>query len=151
MWGTQVIKLDAHAAGGITPTCVGNTPAGSQNPSHKKDHPHLCGEHVLSKPAVHDLVGSPPPVWGTHKKTDVVRQTGRITPTCVGNTYLSLATWLLVKDHPHLCGEHLVHSIHDFTMVGSPPPVWGTLILFMNVVSTIGITPTCVGNTTCKT
>ena len=147
MWGTQVIKLDAHAAGGITPTCVGNTGCTHARLHRCWDHPHLCGEHY-TRPALGSfLKGSPPPVWGTQLWANELATKLGITPTCVGNTSQAWAGWRSGRDHPHLCGEHCLSSPVELIARGSPPPVWGTHKRISSIKTPTGITPTCVGNT----
>ena len=52
-----------------------------------------------------------------------------------------------IQDHPHLCGEHPPLFCPIRRSWGSPPPVWGTRVLFLFAFVYLGITPTCVGNT----
>ena len=73
-----------------------------------------------------------------------------ITPTCVGNTEISEDQKMTYEDHPHLCGEHGRRGRVKCNHVGSPPPVWGTRRVVVDVVVTPRITPTCVGNTRLK-
>ena len=86
-------------------------------------------------------------MWGTLAKTLTGRPLSRITPTCVGNTFLECINEVLGEDHPHLCGEHPAVLIASLMSLGSPPPVWGTLFTRFVNLSEHRITPTCVGNT----
>ena len=115
----------------------------------KQDHPHLCGEHPEKRFDEKLNEGSPPPVWGTHVIDSSSRHCSRITPTCVGNTTFSLIVAAGAWDHPHLCGEHVLRTHWRGRLVGSPPPVWGTLLLLIVHFFSLRITPTCVGNTFC--
>ena len=149
MWGTPGSDGIHGGNGRITPTCVGNThrplrpgldPQGSPPPvwgtlfqyclamPAVRDHPHLCGEHRPS-----------------YTRGPCAT---RITPTCVGNTVVAWSNATCARDHPHLCGEHLLCCPRRSNSLGSPPPVWGTLPARQNPDMRVGITPTCVGNTT---
>ena len=111
MWGThEVIDNGKHIVG-ITPTCVGNTQIMNCWLAENGDHPHLCGEHpsILTEPS--ELVGSPPPVWGTLAIALSPRASVGITPTCVGNTIKASENMTNPWDHPHLCGEHSNRSL----------------------------------------
>ena len=147
MWGTPSSRRCCLETLRITPTCVGNTFSSLGLASGHWDHPHLCGEHVLSQSAVHDLVGSPPPVWGTRHELLSITPAARITPTCVGNTAGRQGLRKSTRDHPHLCGEHSAKGVAWSRQLGSPPPVWGTRAGFRWLTQRVRITPTCVGNT----
>ena len=147
VWGTPTTVDGAVVEEGITPTCVGNTNIGIMQIAAVEDHPHLCGEHDSMFTQSQARIGSPPPVWGTHRTSCRVTSTRGITPTCVGNTYIKRRENVLLKDHPHLCGEHQDTIIAEWQEEGSPPPVWGTLDGLRLVTLFDRITPTCVGNT----
>ena len=105
-WGIPLIALSFISGSWITPTCVGNTPAGSVKPSQIKDHPHLRGEYISEAPSKMSKMGSPPLAWGIlFKHRDNDRPFG-ITPTCVGNTGKGVISSTWRKDHPHLRGEY---------------------------------------------
>ena len=71
----------------------------------------------------------------------------RITPACAGNTSVGWEHLPVHQDHPRLCGEydHQERDIRGY--VGSPPPVRGILLLHLQTVKGIRITPACAGNT----
>ena len=93
----------------FTPTCVGNTPFPPSASIWGPVHPHVCGEYKTSAILISSFVGSPPRVWGILKPRILGWFPKRFTPTCVGNTQISLPV------HP---AKH-----------GSPPRVWGILLL----------------------
>ena len=145
VWGkleqiTIIIRLP-----GITPTCVGKAKSGLHKLAPDEDHPHMCGESPdMTLKELYEL-GSPPHVWG---KPDKSFQTGwayRITPTCVGKAPWKRSRKLLKKDHPHMCGESLLHSTPILLLRGSPPHVWGKQLLAWGSKIRPRITPTCVG------
>ena len=86
-------------------------------------------------------------MWGTPQSFNTIKINLRITPTCVGNTPATIAVLFRLKDHPHLCGEHLRTGWNWGPQKGSPPPVWGTPAASYESTIKDGITPTCVGNT----
>ena len=86
-------------------------------------------------------------MWGTLKEYTDALAGVRITPTCVGNTLDEGNLAAYIRDHPHLCGEHLAVLMSKTSPLGSPPPVWGTHYLQCSHRFAWGITPTCVGNT----
>ena len=147
MWGTQLAEQGVPLHVRITPTCVGNTKKFYLLEKSFEDHPHLCGEHYISRKTMTQKIGSPPPVWGTRHELLSITPAARITPTCVGNTRPCCANPPRKQDHPHLCGEHIRSTTLLLTMAGSPPPVWGTPIRTTASPDYTRITPTCVGNT----
>ena len=93
------------------------------------------------------LEGSPPRVWGIPASPPARLWISGITPTCVGNTRRQILPELIREDHPHVCGEYSSMALRLAASAGSPPRVWGILIIG-DFTGEIGrITPTCVGNT----
>ena len=107
----------------------------------------MCGEYRNVWYTVHGYQGSPPHVWGIHILFFILFNHPRITPTCVGNTFLGLTSCACIKDHPHMCGEYLPRLAAFSYISGSPPHVWGIQKHISILVISLGITPTCVGNT----
>ena len=92
-------------------------------------------------------LGSPPLAWGILRGLKMLDFIARITPTCVGNTFVSRRNHYGKQDHPHLRGEYLICYIHNLSFEGSPPLAWGILSDNPTKAHIIRITPTCVGNT----
>ena len=86
-------------------------------------------------------------MWGTLGHYKYRNAEDRITPTCVGNTTPCNSMSVFKQDHPHLCGEHFSFAYGLYYDLGSPPPVWGTLLETDGISIDKRITPTCVGNT----
>jgi len=105
-------------------------------------HPHVCGENPIAVVTSQCIIGSPPRVWGK-----------RLCPRHL----IGLCTV-----HPHVCGEnendHLVdQAIFRFTptcvgktkgswnlgsrLIGSPPRVWGKLLLFIPTAMLTAVHP----------
>ena len=75
------------------------------------------------------LQGSPPRVWGKLILILDDADDARFTPTCVGKTWAIYrkACWAMV--HPHVCGENWDEVKQGISDAGSPPRVWGKLLL----------------------
>ena len=141
------MSVTSPVASGLIPTCVGNTSQPSRPMPLARAHPHLRGEHLIATPTLLASWGSSPPAWGTpHQAASRHRQPGLI-PTCVGNT---LNHYLFVRGHgahPHLRGEHPNPDFDIDAYMGSSPPAWGTPQSSITATSSLGLIPTCVGNT----
>ncbi len=104
-WGGRIQPKPAHLAGGITPTCVGRTPAGPLRASRGGDHPHVRGEDRAPPAADARFSGSPPRAWGGPRERRHPPRRRRITPTCVGRTCAGPRSDSRPADHPHVRGE----------------------------------------------
>ena len=65
MRGTRPIWLIAVTPDGIIPAHAGNTPARTQPPANRRDHPRACGEHCAARAAILLNTGSSPRMRGT--------------------------------------------------------------------------------------
>ena len=70
-----------------------------------------------------------------------------IIPTCVGSTHDGQRQSLLLRDHPHLRGEHCLIPSAKRPVTGSSPPAWGARTPAAHDPDAEGIIPTCVGST----
>ena len=136
-----------NAINGITPACAGNTATIKNLSAVARDHPRMCGEHLLFMMFTNIIMGSPPHVRGTRvqDREDVCYL--RITPACAGNTVDSPGDTAYSRDHPRMCGEHSFSSVIALTCAGSPPHVRGTRRCWTLLRLMLGITPACAGNT----
>src|SRR5438093_570569 len=64
------------------PTCVGNTHPIPPTTLVWAVHPHMRGEHYISKHFLEGTAGSSPHAWGTPKARRAAVLTGRFIPTC---------------------------------------------------------------------
>ena len=112
-----------------------------------RDHPRVCGEHIAVVILVSFLLGSSPRVRGT--RVDLVRKRPRagIIPACAGNTKIGYHSALRCRDHPRVCGEHVVERRSRRGFKGSSPRVRGTLPPRYPTMICRGIIPACAGNT----
>ena len=146
-WGIRLRRFPVDMSIRITPTCVGNTFVRNDSDNYLGDHPHLRGEYHMLISSGPLLLGSPPLAWGIpFLSTSSPKYLG-ITPTCVGNTYRRRGVCRGGQDHPHLRGEYWNLSRKIINLKGSPPLAWGILRTKYAACPTLGITPTCVGNT----
>ena len=53
-----------YGHGGIIPACAGSTPDGRRSACDGRDHPRMCGEHIVSLYMKFICVGSSPHVRG---------------------------------------------------------------------------------------
>ena len=84
-------------------------------------------------------------MWGKPDHRHRANGEGRITPTCVGKAMLQVSSRRSSQDHPHMCGESTDIRPLAVRLTGSPPHVWGKLILDTITTLIKRITPTCVG------
>ena len=87
MRGALVEDFHELVAEGIIPACAGSTFVGLPRLSQRRDHPRMCGEHVLFLGFVLLGIG--------------------IIPACAGSTCIVAAFRLAIRDHPRMCGEHM--------------------------------------------
>ena len=75
--------------------------------------------------------GSPPRVWG--QSNGYCRRWGwrRFTPTCVGTMLHTLVGPAGHPVHPHVCGDNHTGNPPLLPTSGSPPRVWGQLLIFL--------------------
>ena len=145
--GTPRIIQVVEFGSGIIPACAGNTHTASF-PSRKTwDHPRVCGEH-LPLPNVTDMLpGSSPRVRGTQQRDKGVGGSDGIIPACAGNTDIAAKLVCGRRDHPRVCGEHLLNLFECQRDEGSSPRVRGTPGVSCASIGRAGIIPACAGNT----
>ena len=72
-----------------------------------------------------------------------------IIPTRVGTSLSRHSCYMIIKDHPHACGD----KSEQYTLIGgaggSSPRVWGQVSYFLGCILNVGIIPTRVGTSLC--
>ena len=87
-------------------------------------------------------------MWGILRIHHLKFVSRRITPTYVGNTRVQGSRVPREQDHPpYACGEYWEFRQKSGHREGSPLRMWGILAVWVNVIATVRITPTYVGNT----
>ena len=109
----------------------------------------MCGEHMADRIAANPEQGLSPRVRGTHRGDDDDDGVRGIIPACAGNTIRRHAVARRRRDHPRVCGEHVIGGQYRSAGEGSSPRVRGTRHRWPIPFGRRGIIPACAGNTAC--
>ena len=120
---------------------------GTLTRQQSRDHPRLRGEYHYICQTRTKRWGSPPLARGIQLWRQPSNLESGITPACAGNTLLLRTNETSSWDHPRLRGEYRTHQLFARRLKGSPPLARGIQCLSCPVVSHLGITPACAGNT----
>ena len=134
---------------GIIPACAGSTQVRLRRRPWTEDHPRMCGEHRSGFNALFFLTGSSPHVRGARKDSPLRRCHSGIIPACAGSTLTLAVSRSRARDHPRMCGEHLVGEFLAKTNEGSSPHVRGARRCDGVCACAMGIIPACAGSTRC--
>ena len=145
--GTPLVDHVERLQEGIIPACAGNTTCASWREYWPRDHPRVCGEHLVDYRARRAETGSSPRVRGTRVGRDRQERSAGIIPACAGNTQSGGNPTGLSWDHPRVCGEHRKRGVTKSTGSGSSPRVRGTRGRPHGFQIRFGIIPACAGNT----
>ena len=132
---------------GIIPACAGSTRAKRTGTPYRRDHPRMCGEHILRGLQFRGLQGSSPHVRGAPQDDLTTSIMTGIIPACAGSTCATPQTYNRQRDHPRMCGEHPLWLLEHDLNVGSSPHVRGALAQGPVVGVHRGIIPACAGST----
>ena len=148
MRGTHDVIAFHALRPGIIPAYAGNTTNISTPSNCARDHPRVCGEHVLVSSGISVISGSSPRMRGTPLRGFRRHVEAGIIPAYAGNTCDVSNHIHGCRDHPRVCGEHYAvkDSMADYT--GSSPRMRGTHGQFAVRVAIGGIIPAYAGNTT---
>ena len=135
---------------GIIPAYAGNTMIVSVPHVHRWDHPRVCGEHVSSNSQALSNTGSSPRMRGTRVIHRIVHKQCRIIPAYAGNTSGYPSARPYARDHPRVCGEHLISCTFPRNASGSSPRMRGTRRFRKASTPNNGIIPAYAGNTNSK-
>ena len=147
MRGTPATSSAACSTIRIIPAYAGNTPSRRCPKRRSRDHPRVCGEHLIN--GITGMVGSgsSPRMRGTHPCRAARSSRVGIIPAYAGNTANDAGDRIDVQDHPRVCGEHFSKSVRTVVYVGSSPRMRGTLEGVGGAVLELGIIPAYAGNT----
>ena len=125
VWGQAIWRAGSRLPTRIIPTRVGTSPMHFDGLNGKTDHPHACGDKALLLSKTNSHQGSSPRVWGQGMPNCVKASFQRIIPTRVGTSINAQKTPILIKDHPHACGDKCESGDNIAVFAGSSPRVWG--------------------------
>ncbi len=112
-----------------------------------RDHPRMCGDHLLYKYIANMRRGSPPHVRGPLTTIIGINMFQRITPACAGTTSGLNHQILTFEDHPRMCGDHVYATDVASVYLVSPPHVRGPRYEDWCSGLLTRITPACAGTT----
>ena len=132
---------------GIIPACAGSTKRFSSTEMPFRDHPRMCGEHLILVSIRSSVPGSSPHVRGAQLfGGKQVGGTG-IIPACAGSTLSGCRLSRYSRDHPRMCGEHFSGHDKESCKWGSSPHVRGAPRPRLRRANVLGIIPACAGST----
>ena len=88
VWGTRLHVKPSKQGLRFIPMCMGNTTALLVRTIATTVHPHVYGEHAVSRHSMQIGYGSSPCVWGTQTTITTRFRQYRFIPMCMGNTRL---------------------------------------------------------------
>ena len=100
---------------------------------------------VLNNSGLRPNAGSPPPMRGKVRVSNVTLYRSRITPAHAGKSSRPTAPLCTCRDHPRPCGEKHIARITMFVDIGSPPPMRGKALKWTHIRIDTGITPAHAG------
>ena len=149
MWGQVSGCYYGRGDKRIIPTRVGTSLSGSEYRPILRDHPHACGDKIISATVRRNSVGSSPRVWGQGLTPHTLGSVVPIIPTRVGTSDEELMNELKKRDHPHAYGDKGTRRLNRSQSPGSSPRVWGQVAVFVYTQKYKGIIPTRVGTSHC--
>ena len=126
MRGTLEHRVILFRETGIIPAYAGNTNALFSALVNVEDHPRVCGEHCQGLLVSSDDAGSSPRMRGTHSSGVYHVKDIGIIPAYAGNTPQAERPEPTRRDHPRVCGEHLLNRAAVTNLPGSSPRMRGT-------------------------
>ena len=147
MRGTPKTAVFYDGSAGIIPAYAGNTSGYPSARPYARDHPRVCGEHLISCTFPRNASGSSPRMRGTRRFRKASTPNNGIIPAYAGNTRLAAWSAGCRGDHPRVCGEHVRNSIVSWCSSGSSPRMRGTRLATRPKTRSDGIIPAYAGNT----
>ena len=123
--GALLKRLGLLHGVGIIPACAGSTRGPSRTRRAPRDHPRMCGEHYSVYLTCASYTRSSPHVRGALNEVKPRDLVQGIIPACAGSTWHPTLRVPARRDHPRMCGEHLIDAIHANQERGSSPHVRG--------------------------
>ena len=126
MRGTPSHHVDDALDHRIIPAYAGNTDDRESKPLSPRDHPRVCGEHLIGCRSFLVGPGSSPRMRGTRSLRWFPFRSSGIIPAYAGNTYPPSVSCVTHWDHPRVCGEHTHSEATSRKMRRSSPRMRGT-------------------------
>ncbi len=147
MRGTLPKRVMANNLLGIIPAYAGNTIHILCRRLQRWDHPRVCGEHIYGVSPFTPCAGSSPRMRGTPADRMSAQHVKRIIPAYAGNTTSGRWSHGHTRDHPRVCGEHIMPIWMVALSPGSSPRMRGTPVTDYRGATYHGIIPAYAGNT----
>ena len=112
-----------------------------------EDHPRVCGEHMANPENLIGHEGSSPRMRGARLAAGPSALAPGIIPAYAGSTVPQAGPRDARRDHPRVCGEHLRLTLMRPFSTGSSPRMRGAQIECMQMASGTGIIPAYAGST----
>ena len=129
----------------ITPAYAGKSKRKRRAGQRQQDHPRLCGEKMAFTSWEQMNTGSPPPMRGKGRTSQLWDTDQRITPAYAGKRTALIPAAFVHWDHPRLCGEKPMAIAAPSVADGSPPPMRGKVNPHTLEIGKNGITPAYAG------
>ncbi len=149
VWGQVYYVFFFQFCTGIIPTRVGTSMLNNGAKFSDGDHPHACGDKLCKSLIDFFYVGSSPRVWGQAFNNKNFGSISGIIPTRVGTSRPGSCIKVLMRDHPHACGDKYDKINVPSNFKGSSPRVWGQVHSLKFFRMLFRIIPTRVGTRSC--
>ena len=125
MWGKLTNARHLLQMRRTIPTHVGKTRRRRIISNLRSDHPHACGENIISI-TKSKLKNEPSPrMWGKPRFRRILAASTRTIPTHVGKTTVPPLPAGRYANHPHACGENLPPLERHGCVYEPSPRMWG--------------------------
>ena len=133
MRGTRNATSPQFQVRRIIPAYAGNTQCANLDTTDPRDHPRVCGEHRTCAAPLPLAKGSSPRMRGTPGTGHHVRHYAGIIPAYAGNTAPTPPARTTRRDHPRVCGEHVIPHLRRAGRTGIIPAYAGNTYSTVNV------------------
>ena len=140
------LAINVHILRNI-PAYAGKTPPQITPVCTATEHPRVCGENRVSPLRSLTGSGTSPRMRGKPDAGDCGSGAGRNIPAYAGKTHPAPTLFLLVGEHPRVCGENPWIVRQRFTQEGTSPRMRGKHGKILSVVVSDGNIPAYAGKT----
>ena len=150
MRGAQPRDGSQRRARGIIPAYAGSTCRLLLVLWRSRDHPRVCGEHLMSHPPAPLMPGSSPRMRGAQFFISQGGKNRGIIPAYAGSTEIANPGNANYRDHPRVCGEHRRAAFRILAAQGSSPRMRGAHHDSSYYKKSDGIIPAYAGSTAAR-